>query len=137
MGVRPAAELGPFWYVDDPTTVFGGASLEAARSIAAQDDILFCGKRVDLTVQAIQAVEGPRMPAIGDEVDTDASGNPAPDVKTMAFLLLIDRDSPEAEAHAAAIDQVDTFRRTWERYANGPATGGRGRFDTSLRPAIH
>lgn len=30
-----------------------------------------------------------------------------------------------------------TFRKAWERYANGAATGWRGRFDTSLTPKIY
>jgi hypothetical protein len=55
----------------------------------AQDDIVFCGERVNLTVSNIQALPGvgPRIPAIGDEID-DAAGNAAPNVKTMAFVLL-------------------------------------------------
>jgi hypothetical protein len=44
---------------------------------------------------------------------------------------------------------VDTFRRTWDVYGNGPAIGGRGargtvgdanylkKFDSSLNPANH
>jgi hypothetical protein len=139
MGLRPAAEVGSFWYVDEPNSISTGGSLEGVRSFAAQDDIAFCGKRVDLTVANIQAFPGigPRTPAIGDEVDEDADGNPADDVKTMAFILLVEQGQPKAPAHASAIGQVDNFRRTWQTYANGKATGGRGRFDTSLNPAIH
>src|SRR4029450_5860481 len=47
-------------------------------------------------------------------------------------VLLIAQGPPNARA--SAIDQVDTFRRTWQVYVNGPATGGRGRFDTVLMP---
>jgi hypothetical protein len=94
---------------------------------------------VDLTVGNIQAFPGigPRTPAIGDELDEDADGNPADDVKTMAFILLVEQGPPKSPAYASAIRQVDNFRRTWQTYANGKATGGRGRFDTSLNPAIH
>jgi hypothetical protein len=78
---------------------------------------------------------GPRdNDAVDDE---DAAGNPATDVKTMAFILLVSSGPPQSSAHASAIRQVDTFRATWQTYVNGPATGGRGRFDTSLNPAIH
>jgi hypothetical protein len=107
--------------------------------LGAQDDIVFCGKRVNLTVSNIQAFPGvgPRVPAIGDEIDEDAAGNAATDVKTMAFILLVSAGPPNSAAHAAAIRQVDTFRSTWQTYVNGSATDGRGRFDTSLDPAVH
>lgn len=136
MGLVPDSQVGPLWYVDNPSSRASGASLEGIRSFSAQDDILFCGNRVNLTVADIQAIHGPRIPAIGDETDTDANGNPKTDVKTMAFILVVEQSSPKADAHAAAIDQVDTFRRTWQTYANGKATGGPGRFDTSLTPAV-
>lgn len=77
------------------------------------------------------------MPAIGDEVDRDAAGTPQADRKTMAFILLVAQGPPNSPAHASAIEQVDTFRHTWQQYVNGPATGGRGRFDTVLNPAIY
>lgn len=139
MGVRRANEVAPFWYVDEPTRPGSGISFEGIRSVDAVDDVGVCGKRVNLTVANIQAFPGigPRVPAIGDEIDRDAAGNPQTDVKTMAFVLLIEQGTPKSPAHASAISQVDNFRRTWQVYANGPATGGRGRFDTVLNPAIH
>ena len=73
----------------------------------------------------------PRVPALGDE-DDDGHGN---DVKTMAFVLVVEQGTPGS--HASAITKVDNFRRTWQQYANGPATGGRGKFDTSLNPVIY
>lgn len=138
MGLLPASdEVGPFWYVDEPRSPRSGLSLERIRVGLTTDDVIFCGKRVNLTLANIQAIHGPRNPAIGDEEDTDALGRPMPDVKTMAFILVIDQGSPRSPAHAAAIQRVDTFRRTWQMYANGRATGGRGRFDTSLNPKVH
>jgi hypothetical protein len=72
---------------------------------------------------------------LGDEADMiDASGKPV-DVKTMAFILLVESGPPSS--HASALSQVDAFRRAWQAYANGPATGGRGRFDTRLDPPIY
>jgi len=132
MGLRRAGEVGSFWYVDQPRSAFSGNSLEAIRSFDAQDDIVFCGKRVNLTVQNITLANGPRSPELGDE--DDGNGN---DVKTMAFILLVQQGPPNSAAHAAVISQVDTFRSTWQQYANGKATGNRGRFDSSLNPAIH
>jgi hypothetical protein len=73
---------------------------------------------------------GPRDPAIGDEDDTGTGI----DVKTMAFVLVVE---PGSSRQSEAIKQVDTLRRTWQQYANGPATGGLARFDTVLDPAIH
>jgi hypothetical protein len=72
---------------------------------------------------------------LGDEADSiDASGKPV-DVKTVAFLLIV-KDA-DFGARSATIARVDAFRRIWQAFANGPATGGRGRFDTSLHPATH
>jgi hypothetical protein len=137
MGLRQANEVGPFWYIDEPTQPFSGASFENIRSAFAVDDVGLCGKRVNLTVQNIRNFPGvgPRVPAIGDEVDHDATGTPQLDHKTMAFVLLVQPSDPAS--HAAAIQHVDNFRRVWQTYANGPATGGRGRFDTVLNPAIY
>ena len=131
MGVRTAASVEPFWYVDQPTT-FSGSSIERLRSFDALSNATFCGRRVDLDVGDIQAFPGigPRDPAIGDEDDTGTGI----DVKTMAFVLVVE---PGSSPHTEAIRQVDAFRRTWQEYANGPATGGLGRFDTVLDPAIH
>src|SRR5262245_31319547 len=135
MGLRTASEVSPFWYIDEPTEAISGQSFEDFRSQRAMDDIAVCSKRVNLTVANIQAYPGigPRIPAQGDE-DDDGQGN---DVKTMAFILLVEQGTPNSPAHAAAIRQVDTFRRTWQQYVNGPATGGRGKFDTSLSPVIY
>ena len=139
MGLRTAGEVPPFWYVDDPRSAFSGNSLEFAKSFDAQDDVVFCGKRVDLNVSDITIIDtllgglvpenGPRIPAIGDEVDDCGV-----DIKTMAFVVLVPGNPSQ---HKSGIKQVDTFRATWQAYANGPATGARGRFDTSLNPACH
>ena len=145
MGLRAAANVSPFWYVNDPRSAFSGNSLQGAASLGAQDDVIMCGKRIDLSVADITNAglafgipeNGPRIPAIGDENDavdnTDCGADPI-DVKTMAFVVLVPGDPSQ---HTAGIKQVDTFRATWQEYANGPATSGRGLFDTSLNPACH
>lgn len=169
MGLRTPADVGPFWYIDRPTRPGSGQAFPVAQaSASAQDDQLICGQRVDLTIRNItdvgdvivpaMASNGTRDPLIGDEQDagpgitaaddaTCAGGRRCVDVKTMAFILLVGSGSPSS--HSASIRHVDTFRRTWETYANGPATGGRGargragepnyikKFDTSLSPVIH
>ncbi len=145
MGLRAAADVSPFWYADDPRSAFSGNSLGGVASFAAQDDIVFCGKRIDLTVSDITIAgafglgpgNGPRTPAIGDEDDAatnpDCGAGPT-DVKTMAFVLLVPGDPGQ---HTSAIRQVDTFRATWQAYVNGDGTGGLGKFDTSLSPVCH
>lgn len=145
MGLRTADDVPSFWYVDDPRDAFSGRSLDFASGFGPQDDLVFCGKRVDLNVSDITAIgpifgipeNGPRFPAIGDENDAatnpDCGAGPI-DVKTMAFVLLVPGDPSH---HMGAIKQVDTFRATWQAYGNGPATGGLGKFDTSLNPVCH
>jgi hypothetical protein len=139
MGLRPAGQVGGFWYVDEPRDAFSGESLEGTSAYYPFRNMVFCGKRVDLTVADIAAYPGvgPRVPAVGDEGDTDELGNPAADVKTMAFILLAEKGDPSSPSLGGDILHVDAFRRLFEDYANGPATGWRGRFDTSLRPRVH
>ena len=131
IGLRLAGEVGPFWYVDEPTRPGSGASFENAHNALPTDDIGVCGNRVDLTLANIQSFPGvgPRIPTFGDE-DDDGRGN---DVKTQAFILVVESPSGYSES----VRQVETFRRVFQEYVNGPATGGRGNFDTSLQPAVH
>lgn len=189
MGLRRADEVGPFFYVDEPESIYTGQSLDpfnpsnvldtsvTMRGWQPQGGIVFKGKRVDLTVQNIKDFEkirehgdnpqgrrfwGPKgnltvhyssstghvdpngdasvvlsvaERELGDEADMiDLSGKPV-DVKTMAFILLVQSGPPHA--HPNAISGVDTFRQAWQAYGNGPATGGRGKFDTRLDPPIY
>lgn len=167
MGVRTPDEVTDFWYIADPRVVFGGGP---SASTSARDDVLICGRRVDRSLSDITDIgdvflkfmpsNGTRDPLIGDEQDAGPGIGPADvarcaserecvDVKTMAFILLVKDGPPGSKHHAATIRQVDNFRRVWEAYANGAATGGRGargvigdgdyigKFDTSLNPVIH
>jgi hypothetical protein len=130
MGLRSAWNVDPFYYIDGARPVFrpppprGEPPLPPSPYRAPT-----CGTRVDLSVSDIVAHPemGPRAPFWGDEDDGRGV-----DVKTMAFVLLTMNPN-----HEDAIRRVDTFRKAWEKYGNGIATGGRGRFDTSLRPKIH
>jgi hypothetical protein len=189
MGLTRASEVGPFFYVDEPASIFTGQTLDGfnpenpldtattMRGWAARGGVVFKGQRVDLTVQAIQAYEaeregrenprgrrfwGPRGnlriryfsdtrrvdPAgdasitlsegdreLGDEADAIGLDGTPVDVKTIAFVLLVRSGPPSAHGNDVAL--VDQFRRTWETYGNGPATDGRGRFDTRLDPPVH
>jgi hypothetical protein len=161
MGLRRAGEVSPFWYVDNPTVIFGGGP---NRSSSPRDDVVICGDRIDLTVDDITIAglflgpsNGPRDPVIGDEQDAGPGIGAADDakctndrecvdVKTMAYILLV---ANEAGLSTSSIQHVDNFRAAWEAYGNGPAVGGLGargavgdadyipKFDTSLNPAIH
>jgi hypothetical protein len=134
LGLRPASEVGQFWYIDDPTRPVAGTSFENVRAVNAIDDVGICGKRVNLNVGNIQAFIGPRVPAIGDETDHDAAGAPQADRKTMAFVLLITQGPPHARA--SEIDQVDTFRRTWRWTSMARPRRSRA-LRYVLNPAIH
>jgi hypothetical protein len=189
MGLRRADEVGPFWYVDEPASLYTGQSLDVLdpafplnpfitmRCWLPMGGIVFKGNRVDLTLQNIMDYEafregkdnpkgkrfwGPKGNltvryfkdtgrvdtngdakvvlteedrALSDEADIiDPNGKPV-DIKTMAFILVVQAGNPST--HITAISRVDAFRRAWQAYANGPATGGRGRFDTRLNPSIH
>lgn len=151
MGVRRAAEVSPFWYVDDPSSPIDGQSLDEPfptdfirGSTFNVDDIAFCGVRVDLTVKNItdlgtilrNPARGPRVPAIGDENDVgpreaclseNLGGGlgPCVDVKTMAFVLLVRSGPPNSEAHLPAIQRLNEFRTAWQEYTDGPALSGR------------
>jgi len=132
MGLRKPSDVGPLFYVDhafSPLFPFE----DPDRFFDARANNFFCGQRVDFSIADILAHPdmGPRLPASSDEND-DGLGN---DVKTMAFVLLTTRQRLSAWQDDAR--RVDTFRRTWQSYANGPATGGRGRFDTRLDPPVH
>ncbi|MGH9427416.1 MAG: hypothetical protein ACRD2L_14080, partial [Terriglobia bacterium] len=188
MGLRRASELGSFFYVDEPKSIFTGQTLDqfdpnnptnpdvTMRGWTAMGGIAFKGKRVDLTIKNIEDFEARREGSanpkgkrfwgskgnltlryfsdtrrvdpngdarivlraedreLGDEADLiDLNGKPV-DVKTVAFILIVRAGS---STPASAISLVDRFRRTWEIYVNGPASGGRGKFDTRLNPHVH
>ncbi|HEU0296935.1 MAG TPA: hypothetical protein VFR47_29625 [Anaerolineales bacterium] len=160
MGVRLSQDVRPFWYVDEPSSALDGSSLddpfptEFFRSTLFQnDDLGFCGIRVDLTIDNITDVGaltgipiyGPRVPAIGDENDIGpreaclsenlgGAYGPCADVKTMAFLLVVKTGPPNSPAHMAAIQRLNEFRLAWQFYTDGPGLAGRNA-DGVVRPS--
>jgi len=164
IGARLPVEVSDFFFIDNPVVIAGGGPNPAS---SARDDVLICGDRVDRTLADITDIgdvilpflpsNGTRDPLIGDEQDAGPGIGAADDtkctddrecvdVKTMAFILLVGDDPALRQS---TIKNVDTFRQTWEDYANGAALGGRGargvpgdadyipKFDTSLDPDIH
>src|SRR5262249_33037397 len=72
MGLRRASEVGPFFYVDEPASIYTGQSLDpftlpdpldrsvTMRAWQPMGGIAFKGKRVDLTLQNIMDYEALR-----------------------------------------------------------------------------
>jgi hypothetical protein len=140
MGVRTAAEVKPFWFVDQPTSPIDGRALNdfpmdfLRGSTFQESNLAFCGKRVTLTVMdniwplgglLADPTLGPRYPIIGDENDLaadssdvskcNAAGNGCADVKTMAFILLTQSTTP-SKNRLDAVRKVNEVRKAWEAY---------------------
>lgn len=163
IGLRKPEDVSDFWYIANPRVIFGGGPTPSSD---ARDDVLICGTRIDRTLEHITAIgdvfipslnsNGTRYPVIGDEQDAGPGIGAADnanctnngvcvDVKTSAFILLVGADG---SIRKSTVKQVDSFRRVWEEYANGPAFGNKGargvvgdgdyikKIDTSLNPAI-
>lgn len=113
MGLRPPAQVPPFFFVANPT----GVSRQP--SSAPEANVSFQGVRVDVRVQDVVAAEGARVP----------KAKKAPKVFNMAFIVVGRQGEPVS---AASIAKVDAFRRRWEAFFNA-ATDGLGRVVTTLR----
>jgi len=110
MGLIPAADVPPFYYVDGCLDPSEGPAI----------GVTIQGRRIDLTIADIIAAEGPRAPAAAK----------APHSFNMAFILVAQADQfPSAES----IARVDRIRAAWESYF-AQATDGHGTVDTALRP---
>jgi hypothetical protein len=110
MGLIPAADVPPFYYVDgcfDPT---------AAPEVGA----VIQGSRIDLTLDDIIAAEGPRTPEAAK----------APHTFNMAFILVAMADQFPSDD---SIAKVDGIRAAWEPYF-AQATDGHGSVSTAIRP---
>jgi hypothetical protein len=109
MGLIPADDVPPFYYVD------GCPDRAAPPQIGASIQ----GRRIDLTIDRIIAVEGLRVPA----------ANKAPHSFNMAFVLVSEGGRFPSEASIAKIDRI---RAAWEPYF-AQATDGRGAVSTALK----
>jgi len=81
--------------------------------------IAFNGRRQDLTIDDIIAVEGEREPASAE----------APKAFNMAFVLVAKQGKSPSRA---SLDKLDRIRRRWESYFR-EATDFHGSVDTRLR----
>jgi hypothetical protein len=108
MGLRAAAEVPPFFYVDVPDDFRPNRPFKA--SSAPEAGVSFTGVRRDVRIEDVVRAMGPRVPAT------------APPVFRQAFLLIADETAPATEG------RVRTMARIRSRF--GPyfaeATNGRG-----------
>lgn len=165
MGLRTAEQVPQTFYVDNARSATpgflglpldeGGNEVSEIRGDRSLDDSGYCGDRVALDLATptgpgnLLLELGPRVPAIGDEVDAVINGKTV-DVKTMAFILVV----PDMANFRDDVNHVERFRQAAEYYLNGPLIGHRNaagqvpddadydleiprKFDTRLDPAIH
>ncbi len=108
MGLIPAAAVPPFYYIDGCFD----------RAAAPQLGVPVTGRRVDVAIDQIVALHGPRFPVAAK----------SPHRFNMAFVLVSQGGvfpSPES------IAKVDRIRAGWEGYF-ADATDGRGAVSTAL-----
>ncbi len=113
MGVRPAEEVPPFFFIRNP--IADGAQT-AERAPESNVDIR--GTKKDVTIAEVIAAMGPRVPA--------PASNPAP--WRAAFLYVTDGGATDADAIAL----VDRIRSQFEGYFER-STEGRHSIDTRLK----
>ena len=115
MGLRTAAEVPPFFYVDVPDDFRPNRPFKA--SSAPEAGISFTGVRRDVRIEDVVRAMGPRVPAA------------APPIFRQAFVLIADDSVPATEG------RVRTVARIRSRF--GPyfteATGVRGIASSILR----
>jgi hypothetical protein len=115
MGLRHAAEVPPFFYVDVPDDFRPNRPFKA--SSAPEAGIAFTGVRRDVRIEDVVRVMGPRVPA---------TGSPA---FRQAFVLVSDDAAPATEERVRTVARI---RSRFGPYYN-EATGGRGIAVSALR----
>lgn len=110
MGLIPASEVPPFFYVAD-----SGIPVETAPEIEA----FITGRRVDVDINQVIAAEGARVPSAAS----------APKTFNMAFVLVTLAGAPP---NPASVAKLEAYRQRWESYF-AQATDNLGAADTTLR----
>jgi hypothetical protein len=116
MGLRAAAEVPPFFYVDDPDDFRPNRAFKF--SSTPEVGISFAGIRKDVRIEDVLAALGPRVPEAGR----------APQVLRQAFVLVADETAPATESRRAAVARI---RARFGPYYRA-ATDGRGTADSTL-----
>ncbi|HEY2941765.1 MAG TPA: hypothetical protein VGN09_04965 [Vicinamibacteria bacterium] len=111
MGLRPADEVAPFFYVKNPT------GTDSSKDRGPQENVGFQGTRRDVTIEDVVAAMGPRSPAFGQ----------APRTLREAFVF-VSVGGPPSEADLAKVERI---RSAWEPFWT-QAVEGRGTIVTSL-----
>jgi hypothetical protein len=117
MGLRAAAEVAPFFYVDEPDDFRPNRPYRASSSPEA--GVSFTGRPRIVRIEDVVAAMGPRVP--------DASR--APRMVRQAYILVGDAVAAPTEDRRAIVGRI---RRRFEAYYSD-ATGGRGTVQTHLR----
>jgi len=117
MGLRAAADVPPFFYVDGADNFRPNRPYKSSSSPEA--GVSFTGVRRTVRIEDVLAAMGPRVP--------DASR--APRLLRQAYILVADREAPATEARQAIVARI---RSRFEGYYPA-ATGGRAVVQTHLR----
>jgi hypothetical protein len=115
MGLREAADVPPFFYVAEPDDFRPNRPYKATS--APEGGVSFTGVRRDLTIAAVVAALGPRVPPRG------------PAVIRQAFVVVADGKAAATDARLSAASRIRTRFEEWFRQA----TDLRGAVDTRLR----
>jgi hypothetical protein len=99
MGLLPADQVGPIWYIANPRDVMPERTKESGPAAGVQA----AGARTSITVQNIIAREGERIPGFGA----------APKKFRQAFILLT---KPGEDVTQSQLDQIERYRVAWESY---------------------
>ncbi|MBI4454870.1 MAG: gliding motility-associated C-terminal domain-containing protein [Acidobacteria bacterium] len=116
MGLRSAAEVSPFFFIDGPT------GTTKTRSSSPQLGVTASGLRKNVTLSNVITCEGSRSPSSGFSTVNSTT------VWNQAFILLI---GAGATAPSADLAKIDNIRTTWTSYFPA-ATTGRGAVSTAL-----
>jgi hypothetical protein len=115
MGLIPASQVPPFFYVENPVNVDGGREADSAPRVG----VTFNGTRRNVLIEDIIAINGPRSPSYAD----------SPRVHRQAFVFVVGQGRSPDDAQVAKLDRI---RRAWETFFD-QATEGRMQAQTTLR----
>jgi hypothetical protein len=116
MGLRAAAEVPPFFFVEAPDDFRPNRAYKA--STGPEPGVSFTGVRRDLGIEDVLAALGPRAPT-ADE---------APRLLRQAFILVADEKAPATGEQISAVGRIRARFGPWYR----EATGDRGAVDSTL-----
>ncbi len=114
MGLRPASEVSPFFFIRAPSPMVDRAEPPGTGPAQVR------GTEVQVRIEDILAVEGERTPKFGE----------APQTTREAFVLFALEGTPEDQL-AREVARIEHVRKQWQRYFY-EATGRRMRAITTL-----